>query len=109
MTAPDLRVPFHLRESESLHVAWVGAHATSVGVIVTVSAHDGPFGYVRCRGADDGALVVPRTLLAALPKPPRDVHLEIDRSESLVLPTAQPNEGVFVNAVQSVFASGTDL
>ena len=106
--APDLGKDLHLPLDGDLRVDWVSEESLSVALIITVSAHDGPLAYIRCNTADVGSLTVPRSMMAALPRPPRDTRFELERYEERVFATARPGVGIFVNAAQSTWANGSD-
>jgi len=109
VTQPDFGKDLHLPLDADLPVAWTSEHSLAVVVLVTVSAHDGPLGYVRCNTADTGSITVPRSMMAKLPRPPRDIRLEVERYEERVMSVARPGVGIFVNVAQSTWKNGADL
>jgi hypothetical protein len=62
---------------------------------------------LRCRALDTGAYAIPATVLAALPAPPRSLHLEASRDALLVVPTGG-GAGVLVHAGYTVAMDGGD-
>ncbi|GAC1352166.1 MAG: hypothetical protein NVSMB1_12330 [Polyangiales bacterium] len=108
VTSPNLRNDLHLPLDDEFTVAWVSEQSLSMVVLITVARNDGPLGYIRCNTADVGSLVVPRAMMVALPRPPRDTRLEVERYEERVFPTSRPGVGILVNIAQSTWESGKD-
>ncbi len=114
VTAPDLTVDLHLPLDDVFEVAWQSESASSMVVTVTVSGAsgtsgaNGDYGWVRCATSDTGRLSIPRSMMAALPRPPRDLRLEVERQEQKTFPTATAGLGVIVHAAQSTWKNGAE-
>ncbi len=109
VTAPDLTKDLRFPLDGPLKIDWVSEASLSMTIIITASAHDGPLAYIRCNTADVGSLTVPASMMSALPRPPRDIRLEIERYEERTFPIARPGVGIFVNIAQSTWKNGTEL
>lgn len=108
VTAPDLSLDLHLPLDAAFDVAWQSESASSIVVTINASRADGDYGYVRCATSDTGKLSVPREMMAALPRPPRDIRLEVERQEQKAFPTATDGLGVIVHAAQSTWKNGAE-
>ena len=108
VTDPDLTTDWHLPLDGPLDLGWESVASMTMVVTIAVSSQS-EAGIIRCSTADVGALRVPAWMIAALPRPPRDSRLEIERTEERTLPTATPGVGVFVRASQSTWKNTTEL
>jgi hypothetical protein len=109
VTEPDLSTDLHFHDM-ALALEWNTQHSLQIIVLVTASSRvDGSGATIRCATADGGSLTVPGSMMSALPKPPRDIRLEIERNDERIFPTKRPGVGVVVHAAQSTWKNGADL
>jgi hypothetical protein len=108
VNAPDLSLDLHLPLDAPFEIVWQSESASSIVVTINASGSDGEYGYVRCATSDTGKLTVPRDMMAALPRPPRDIRLEVERQEQKTFPTATDGLGVIVHAAQSTWKNGAE-
>jgi hypothetical protein len=77
--------------------------STRVQVTLIVSTSDGRFALVQCSADDTAAQsLLPATLMAQLPAPPRDVQLEVSRDQIVRVPSSQAGLGVIAHAGYAV-------
>lgn len=106
--APDPQAPLHLPAAGPFPVRWVPAGGQLVLVRIIASQSSGRAGFLRCLSDDSGGLTVAAELVGALPPPPRDVRIEVERDEERFLPTARPGIGVLTHATYTAWQVGTD-
>jgi hypothetical protein len=88
------------------HVAWTAGAAELIEL--QLSASDGVrTTVVRCLSDDGGGFDVPAAAIAALPPPPRTIHLEVTRNAEELLPT-RPGHAVRVHVGYTVTADGRE-
>ena len=109
VTLPNLALDLHFHDAP-LELEWETEHSLQIIVLVTASSRvDGSGATIRCATADGGSLTVPASMMAALPRAPRDLRLEIERNDERVFPTKRPGVGVIVHAAQSTWKNGVEL
>jgi hypothetical protein len=107
---PSLQPPFHLPlpGQGPLEIAWNAGDAALVVIYATASRADGDYGLIRCVVPDVGQAVIPTSLLARMPGPPRDNRLEVERDNEQILKTVTPGRGLYAHAAYSAWANGSD-
>lgn len=108
VTRPDLTVPLRFPRDAALDLAWQADGANQMVITLHASTRDGRAAYIKCVTADTGSLPVPKAMMAALPPPPRDIRIEVERSEERILPIARRGVGVIARAAFSAWANGTE-
>jgi hypothetical protein len=106
---PQILAPtagFHLG-AQGLHVAWTGQEAR-IAVRIAASTKSGDYGSIVCLDDDHGALDLPSSLVAGLPPPPRDLHLEVERFDRRLVPLACAGEQASIYVAWTEFVEGTD-
>jgi hypothetical protein len=90
VTAPDLTRP-DVSIAGALEIDWAPASAEQMVVLLSASSRvpGGGSAWIRCVTADLGQLVIPASMTAALPVPPRDLRLEVERDEEHLVPVAR--------------------
>ena len=111
VTQPNFDQDLHFHPGAvPLELAWVSQASLQVVVLVTSSSRaDGSGATIRCVTSDTGGLTVPASMMAALPKAPRDIRLEIERNDERIFPTKRRGVGVIVHAAQSTWKNGVEL
>lgn len=90
-------------------ITWVPAGADRIAIDLVASNYRGEWGRIHCEVADgDGAVTLPESLLAALPRTPRDLELVVSRDAVASAPSIVAGEGVLLQAGFSVVLVGHD-
>ena len=109
VTDPDLARDLRLPPDAPLTLAWDSDRSLQIVVLISVSSSvDGRAADIRCSTSDTGGLTIPRAMIAALPPPPRDERLEIERNDERTFSTGRPGVGVIVHVAQSTWKNGTE-
>jgi hypothetical protein len=111
LTQPEV-APLRLPTVGPLALAWVPDATDNTGEIRALLTVDDVQGqattWIQCEAADgDGSLVVPESLVALLPPPPRNYILEVTRNVVTIAPLGDDGVGVRVHAASEVQASGS--
>jgi hypothetical protein len=80
-------------------VAWVPDRSTRIAITLIASTTDGRVGLIVCTAFDeDVQAVLPASLIAQLPPPPRDLQLEVSRDSIALADSAHTGLGVLLHA-----------
>lgn len=108
-TRPQVTAPveLHVPSSGALTVAWDSESSPTMVVVLTASSPSGD-AFIRCATSDVGTLTIAHELLSALPAPPRELRLDVERFEERLAPTRGGTVGVLVRLAHTTWIRGTD-
>jgi hypothetical protein len=108
LQSPSPSTPLHFPSGGSWEIRWQAGGGDEMDVYLSVSAGNAPGVQARCVTGDAGFFVVPAAVVALFPAPPRQVRLELQRSEQRVARATRPGYGVLFHVAFSAWMNGED-
>jgi hypothetical protein len=105
---PSPQAPLHFPASGPMDLRWESAGADEMDVYLSVATNDAPGVQVRCVIGDTGAFTVPADIVARFPPPPRQIRIELQRTEQRIARAARPGYGLLFHVAFSAWLDGAD-
>jgi len=108
LDAPSPLEPLHFPMSGPLDVRWESAGGDEMDLYLSVATNNSPGVEVRCVIGDSGAFTVPADVVARFPRPPRQIRIELQRTEQRIARAVRRGYGVLFHVAFSAWLNGAD-